>query len=405
MAGMIPDAAFWLLGGAVAIMIAGWWACLVASVRLFTAPPPSPRPLLPMTLIKPVKGLDDGLDANFESIARSDPEGRLQVIVAVESDADPAFAAATAFSRRHPERDILVLATGPSGARMGKVHNMIEALPRAAHPFVIFSDSDVETTPRLLLETSRAFEDGLEAVFAVPRQRRGEGLPGVLLEIAMNHSFGIGAALGWRLIGFTHCAGAWMGYTREILERSGGLEPIAHAIADDFALSRRVAKAGARGRLLAAPVLLREAGGTVPETARHLLKWAVIIRWSLPLVYLSIPFFNMGLAATALAALALATGRHVAPALSLAACAFVTRGLVALLHDVLVGEGALALPWYGVLAFTDLGVLGFWLAGFRSTIGWRGTTYRLRWGGAAEVILDDSRRGCYTPGACPPAPS
>lgn len=393
------DWAFLFLAAATTALIVFWWACLAQTLRLFSAPPPPPGPLLPMTLIKPVKGLDEGLDANFESIALSDPGGALQVVVAVESREDPAFEVASAFARRHPDRDILIVVTGPSGGRMGKAHNMIEALPRAVHPRVIFSDSDVETTPRLLLETSRAFERGYDAVFAVPRQRRGEGLTGVLLEIAMNHSFGITAPLGWSTIGFTHCAGAWMGYTRQILERAGGLDPIGRAIADDYALSRRVAKAGARGTLISAPVLLREAGGTVGDTLRHLLKWAIIIRWSLPLAYLSLPLFNMGLAAALLVGLAWATGRHLAVSLGLAAAAFLTRGLVACLHDALAGEGALPLPWYPLLAFTDLGALAFWVAGFRSTIAWRGTTYRLRWGGAAEVLSRDAPRPA--PSSCP----
>lgn len=386
---MILDGAFYALAALDALLIAGLWACLLESVRLARAPAPPPAPLLPMTLIKPVKGLDEDLAGNFESIAAADPRNRLQVVIALESRQDPAWPVARAFAERHPERDVLVLEAGPSRGRMGKAHNMIEALARAKHPRVIFSDADVETTPRLLAETSAAFSEGNDAVFAVPRQRRGTGLTGVLLEIAMNHSFGLGAALGWRAIGFTHCAGAWMGYTRDVLERAGGLEPIARSIADDFALSQRVRAAGARGRLISAPVLLREAGATIPETLKHLQKWAIIIRWSLPLVYLAVPLLNLALLALALLGLSRFTGRHAEAATALAALSFGSRGLVALLYDSLAGEGALPLPWYPLLCLIDLGALFFWLSGFRSQLSWRGTRYRLKWGGECEVVSRD----------------
>jgi ceramide glucosyltransferase len=379
-------AAYWACAVLLACLTAGLWACLAESVRLFRSPPPPDAALLPMSLIKPLKGAEPGLAEKFEQIAAADPGGAVQVVFAVESEADPAWAEARAFAARHPGRATELVLTGPSRGRMGKAHNMIEALPRAAHPRVIFADSDVETTPRLLAETSRAFAEGYDAVFALPRQRRGERPADLLFEIAMNHSFGLSAALGWRAIGFTHCAGAWMGYTREILERSGGLEPIAHAIADDFALSRRVARAGARGKLLPVPVPLREDDATALDVVRHLVKWSRIICWTLPVFWLFLPLLNIAAAAAALLALAWAGGGSPVLAGALAAAAFASRGLVALLHDALVGEGALPAFWYCALAFTDLGSLFFWLSGFPRHIVWRGVRYRLSWGGRAEVV-------------------
>lgn len=383
---MALETAFWGCAGLLGALTAGLWLCLAESVRLFRGASPAEGPLLPMTLVKPLKGLDEGLEENFEAIAAADPGRSLQVIAALESEDDPACAVVRRFAARHPDRDVLVLITGPSRGRMGKAHNMIEALPRAKHPRVIFSDSDVETTPRLLAETSRAFERGYEAVFAVPRQRRGRRPAEVLFEIAMNHSFGLTAALGWRAVGFTHCAGAWMAYTREILERSGGLEPISHAIADDFALSQRAAKAGARGCLVPAPALLREGGGPALEIVEHLVKWARIIRWSVPIPYLMMPLFNIAVVSAATLALARAGGGSVAAAWALTAAAFASRGLVACLQDAIVGEGALSPAWYAVVAFTDVGALGFWAAGFPRRIVWRGVRYRLFWGGRSEVL-------------------
>src|SRR5579885_372105 len=112
---------FWTALAATGAATAGLWTSALFAWGLLR---PSARRLAgfssPLTMIKPIKGLDDELDANLESIVASDPEGRLQIVIAIESADDPAWPAARAFADRHPGRDIEVLRAGPSGDRMGK---------------------------------------------------------------------------------------------------------------------------------------------------------------------------------------------------------------------------------------------------------------------------------------------
>jgi ceramide glucosyltransferase len=245
----------------VGFMILGLYASLAATIYHFRRDHAGPdEPLLPMTLIKPVRGLDDGMRENFEAIAESDPEKALQVIIALESDADPAAAVARGFAASHPDRDILVLYTGPARGRTGKAHNMIEALSKAKHARVIFSDADIRTTPGLLRGTSRAFRDGCEAVFGLPYHVYVPNLGGWVFRVAFNHYFSVAAALS-HYLGFFHFAsGAWMAYTREVLERAGGLEPLARHISDDHAISDKVRRIGARQYLLHELVPVSETG-------------------------------------------------------------------------------------------------------------------------------------------------
>jgi cellulose synthase/poly-beta-1,6-N-acetylglucosamine synthase-like glycosyltransferase len=105
----------------VGFTILGLYASLAVSVYHFRRDHAGPgEALLPMTLIKPVRGLDDGMRENFEAITDADPENTLQVIIALEGDTDPAAAVARGFAASHPERDILVLYTGPARGRMGR---------------------------------------------------------------------------------------------------------------------------------------------------------------------------------------------------------------------------------------------------------------------------------------------
>lgn len=329
-----------------------------------------------MTLIKPVRGLDDGMRGNFESIVEADPSKALQVLIAIETRADPAYPVARAFASAHPDRDISVILTGPAGDRMGKIHNMIEALPRAKHERVIFSDADTRTTREMVEGTSAAFADGYDAVYAMPYYVAASDLGGLCFWAAFNHFFSMPAALSYRAGHYHLYAGAWMAYTKETLRKAGGLEALAHMISDDAGLGLRASAAGARKALLRVPVLVRETGTSPRQAYEHLTKWCIIGRWVLPSLYMAIPFVNPGVAAYVLLALG-------GKALFLAYV--LSRMTVAWLQDRAVAGSPMAPSRYLILAVADLGMLLFWASGFRSRLSWRGTTYRLFAGGRVEV--------------------
>jgi ceramide glucosyltransferase len=376
-----------VLASLVACMILGLYASLAVSVYHFRREQAGlDEPLLPMTLIKPVRGVDDGMRHNFEAMANSDPDRALQIIIALESDADPAAAVARGFAASHPDRDILVLYTGPAHGRTGKAHNMIEALSKARHARVIFSDADIRTTPGLLRGTSRAFRDGYEAVFGLPYHVYVPGLGGWMFRVAFNHNFSIAAALTYYLGLFRCASGAWMAYTREVLERAGGLEPFAHHIADDFAISDKVRRLGARPYLLHEMVPVSETGTTVREAFWHLVKWCRITHSSVPGIYFGLAVLNPGLVAVSLWVLCEMSQDRPWLGRGLLAAFLVSRSLAGFLQDRLAARVRLPLWEYASLIVIDLGYLLFWAFGLPRHIVWRGLRYRLHPGGIAEVL-------------------
>jgi ceramide glucosyltransferase len=308
------------------------------------------------------------------------------VIVALESEDDPACPVARAFAAAHPDRDILVLITGPSGPRMGKIHNMIEALPRAKHGVVLFSDADTCITGPLLADTARAFDGGADAVYAMPYHDAAPGLGGLWFMIAFNHAFCVPVALSYRLGQLRAFAGAWMGYTKEALARAGGLESFENVIADDYSLGAAAREAGLRQVLLRAPVRVRETGTSPGEAFSHIAKWSSIVFWSFPTGYACVVLANPVLQAWAALALAAGLGRPLVLPLAAVAAALSSRVLVGLLQDRLVGGLRLPAALYLSLVFADLGALAFVPLALRRMVRWRGKTYRLSSGGRAEVV-------------------
>lgn len=377
----------WCFAVWTGLLILGIWAAAAASIWHFRRRGVvSGLPLLPMTLIKPIRGLDDAMQRSFQSILAADPGKSLQLIIALETVADPAYPVACALRDGHPDRDIEVVLAGPSGGRMGKIHNMIEALPRAKHPIVIFSDADSCVSPALLAQTSDAFRAGCEACFGLPYHPPVPGVGGFLFQIAFNHSYSPTAVLASKLGQLRFCAGAWMAYTKLALERAGGLEQFAHAIADDFAISWRVASLGLRRRLLREPVVVEETGTSAREAFTHIVKWLRIVRSCVPAAYFLTPLLSPGVCAAALWALCAAAGWRPELGLGLFAAAVLSRAATALWLDCGATRRRMSAAAYLAVAFVDLGMLGFWLLGFPSTISWRGTRYRLSWGGTAEVV-------------------
>jgi ceramide glucosyltransferase len=177
-----------------------------------------------------------------------------------------------------------------------------------------------------------------------------------------------------------------MGYTKKALARVGGLEPFENVIADDYSLGAAARAAGLRQVLLREPVRVSETGTAPGEAFTHIAKWSSIIFWSFPSGYVAVVLANPALQAWAALALAAALKRPLALPLAAATAALVSRAVVGLLQDRLIGGLRLPAWRYLPLAIADLGALAFVPLALRRTVRWRGKTYRLSRGGRAEVV-------------------
>ena len=248
------------------------------------------------------------------------------------------------------------------------------------------SDADTCLTATLLADSERAFAEGAGAVYAMPYHALLPGPGAWLFVVAFNHSFCVPVALSYRLGKLRSFAGAWMGYTKEALERIGGLERFQNVIAEDLSLGLAASAAGLRQVLLREPVAVRETGTSVGEAFTHISKWASIIFWTWPAVVLAAPLLSPCL--LAFAALAWAELRGAPAALPLAAvgAAVFSRVAVGVIQDRMIAGSRAPLWRYASLAFADLGALAFVPLALRRTVAWRGKTYRLSLGGRAAVV-------------------
>ena len=165
----------------------GAWICL-ATVALATATyslaaaslrrhrtgaaPEPPRPLPFVSIIKPLRGLDDELEDNLESFFRLDyPE--YEVVFSFARGDDPAFPIARRVADRHRSIVAAFVVNGREPGGNSKVNRLAAGARRAAGDLLLFSDGNVRVRPGFLKRAIAPFAD--PSVGLVSHLFRGKG--------------------------------------------------------------------------------------------------------------------------------------------------------------------------------------------------------------------------------------
>jgi ceramide glucosyltransferase len=377
-----------LLGSLAALGLVVTWSSDRALRIVLDAPVPPTGSSPPVTLLKPVKGVDEGLYENLASFARLDYP-RFELLVGAVDPDDPALAVAWAVARDFPGLDLRVVVCPDTGALNPKV-NLLTTLERhARYDHLLISDSNVRVTPDYL----RTIVDELE--------RPGVGL-------VTNVVVGVGEqSLGARLdnlhlatyvaratitahvrLGHACVVGKSMLFRRADLRRIGGFAPVRDVLAEDYVLGQRFQRAGLAVRVSPRPVHTVSTDGSLARFANRHLRWTQMRRRVSLGAYFSEPFVSptpLLLAFGAVAALGRPEGWPGAVAAALAGLVARLASDAALLRRLRPGRttaGSLLL-----LPVKDVLCLGLWLlAGVRRRICWRGTCLRIGRGSRLEPI-------------------
>ncbi len=119
----------------------------IAQRRLHrAAPPPIPRRLPGVSILKPLKGVDAHLRENLRSIFRLDYP-IYEVILGAEDPGDPALAVARSVAAEHRHVPSVVVASPRTIGFNPKVNNLANLARVARHQTFLISDSNVRVPP------------------------------------------------------------------------------------------------------------------------------------------------------------------------------------------------------------------------------------------------------------------
>ncbi len=200
----------------------------------------------PVSIMKPLKGVDDRLLDNLASFCRLDYP-KYEIVFCLQSPSDPALRVVNRVRELFPEREISVVIGGYRAGMNPKVNNMIPGYEKTRYPFVLISDSNVSAGPGYLGEAIAHFRD--PAVGLVNHLVRGTGgrSAGARLDNGHLNTFILGSiCLLDRMLGMPCVVGKSMLMRKRDLDALGGLNAVKDFLAEDYTLGRMFRKAGKR---------------------------------------------------------------------------------------------------------------------------------------------------------------
>jgi ceramide glucosyltransferase len=350
---------------------------LVATLRYLLVRLPELRSAEPVSILKPLSGLDLDLESNLRTFFEQDyPD--YEVLFAVRSADDPAAEAVAKLQREYPKVPSRLLVTGHPPYPNPKVFSLDRMMAAAAHDLLVMSDSDIRVTPGLLSTVAAEFQDAHLGVATCPyRAVPGPSFWSHLEASGMNTDFWANALVARMVEGVRFAVGPTIVARRRVLESLGGFDRFKDYLAEDFVMGKFAAEAG-HGVILSSYVVEHHIGSaTLRQNIAHRLRWARSTRRSRPAGYIG-QLFTMPLP---LALLLCAVSPACWPLLPLT---FVLRALAAYVVSARVLQARidwLLLPVEDVIGFF------FWIVGFfGNNISWRGHNYRLYADGRFELI-------------------
>ncbi len=337
--------------------------------------------LPPVTILKPVHGMEERLEQNLESFFQQDyPD--FEIIIGARSTNDLAVALAEKLRIRYPRVKSSIVISGPPTWPNAKVFTLDKMIPFSRNDFFVISDSDVRVQPDFLRNViPPLFDRKLGLVTCLYRGDPDADFWSSLEALGMSVEMPSGVVVADLLEGIRFALGPALAFRRDALEAIGGIAATADYYSDDYVLGNKIWAAGYRVIFSHHFVYHVLTPRPFVRTLGDQLRWMKSTRHSRPWGHIgtgltfAMPFGVLGFAAAA------GLG-NIRLAVALLAIAFLNR----VIQSIAVGWGllqdrrALRLCW--LYPLRDFQGFMVWAASFFSRdFYWRGEAYRFTAGG------------------------
>ncbi|SJZ61185.1 ceramide glucosyltransferase [Trichlorobacter thiogenes] len=336
-----------------------------------------------ISILKPVKGMDEGSYENFASFCRQDYAAPLQLIFCVAAADDPAVEVIQQLMADFPHHDISLNIDPTIHGPNYKVSNLINAFPRARHDLLMICDSDIRVEPTFLQSVTAHFSTPEVGLVTSPyRSSTVHGAVTAFEALAFTSEMVPNVVTALKLEGLSFALGAAMTFRRQALQDIGGLEALVDYLADDYQLGNQIHRAGWQLKLdhqFVESMLKPESPVTIFSRQ---LRWARTMRVSRPGGYLASGITLPGLAIVA----AFLIGPPL-QALSAICLFYLIRLTVTSLFSRRYLRDNLLPGWAWLLPLRDLLAFGTWLLAFAGNrVNWRGHCFLISSNGKLKEL-------------------
>jgi ceramide glucosyltransferase len=270
-------------GSAVFSMLA------ILAAERYRSAKPVPLPdanLPPISVLKPLHGLDEGLEDNLRSFFEQDYPA-FEMLFGVESNQDPAVVVVHRLIERHPNIPSNIVITGRSPYPNAKVHNLRGMLEHARHDLIVMADSDVRVTPVFLrILAAEMSGENVGLITSPYRAIGGNSVWSRLEALGINTEFIAGVLTARMLGGMDFALGPTIATRQSDLRTIGGLEELQPYLAEDFVMGNRLAERGRTVVLSSYAVEHRIGSQKMRANFAHRLRWNRSTRRSRPAGYI-----------------------------------------------------------------------------------------------------------------------
>ena len=349
--------------------------------------------LPPVTIFKPVHGMEERLEQNLESFFQQDyPD--YEIIIGARSEEDPAIQLAEQLRRQYPRVKSRIVISGPPEWPNAKVFTLDKMIPLSRNDFFVISDSDVRVDRDFLRNViPPLFDRKLGLVTCLYRGDPASDFWSFLEALGMSVEMPSGVVIADMLEGIRFALGPAVALRRDSLDTIGGIKATANYYSDDYVLGNKIWAAGYKVTFSHYFVHHVLTPRSFFRTLGDQLRWMKSTRHSRPWGHIgsgltfAMPFGLLGfIAAGALDKWGLG--------LWFLAAAFFNRVIQSLVVGWWLLKDQRALRFCWLYPLRDLQGFGVWIASFLShTFYWRGEIYRFTNDG---TIIAQTRRKTAT---------
>lgn len=358
------------------------WGTLITLRQARTSPPhlDAPFNLYPVSILKPLKGVDAGLRENLETFFNLDyPD--YELLFSVPSAADPAYVVAKRLIAQYPSVKARIFVGEANIGPNPKVNNMLAAYESATNDWILISDSNVRVGRAYLKRMVAHLEPGVGMVTAVVAGREAKGLGGKLEATFLNTFYARGMRVADRF-GKPCVVGKSMLFQRSTAKRFGGIRNLARYLAEDYMAGEAMRRLGLKVIIMNDPVVQIIGEYSLTSFWQRHIRWGRIRKAQAPIAFFFEPLTGCFVSG-ALGAWSAAQLFNVAPSNMLAAHLAIWSfcDLLLMMQFSRQSHGMMPIWWL----LRELTAVPLWLnIASGKTVNWRGKKLTLQSGGILE---------------------
>lgn len=290
---MLLPAAIGALGWTVsfAVMILGTFLTL----RLVNRKLYPPKSFSPISVLKPLKGYDEGLEENLISFFEQDyPE--FEILFGVASEKDPSIPTVEKLQKKFPMVKAKLFVITKKITKNPKINVLQFLAKHTQFETLLISDSNVRVSPNYLKELSSQPEIEKGILTAFISGSNGRGLGGLLNSHFLNTFYARGMTLG-ATFNRAGVVGKCMLLNQATLKRFGGFGSLGGFLAEDYMAGYAIEKLGLKIILSSVPATENIGKMSLKDYWKRHVRWGRLRKKHVPISFTFEPLQNAFLSA------------------------------------------------------------------------------------------------------------